>query len=391
MLLASLSLAFALSALFRELRLPRVVAQILAGALLGLPAAKALLFDAEALGSFKLLADIGLILLFFFVGLETNISAFRKNAKESVLISVFNTALPFVAGYGVAHYAFGLETLASLVIGLALAVSSQSISFDFLEELKLLRSKIGQLIVSAGTVDDVFELVLVSGIITLITATASNAAAVSVFLNLAIFIAFLFAARYSFIPIILSFVKKDSRHMLFMSSVIIVLLISSVAELLRIGAPIGALFAGILLRQTLLVSERMVWEEHQIAHALHIVSFGFFVPIFLIWIGLTASLSSLLPNIPITVALILIAVIGTVVGSIIGVKLSKGSFREGYLVGWGVTAKGDTELVIATLALSAGIIPLGIFTALVAMSAFTTLISPVMFKALVKRHYKIKV
>lgn len=386
----SLGLALVVSVAFNRLGLPRVVAQILAGALLGIPVLKELLFDAEGLTSLKLLAEIGLILLFFFVGLETNISIFRKNIRKSALISLFNTLLPFLAGFAVMNYVFGLGPLASLVVGLALAVSSQSISFDFLEELKLLRSGIGQLIVTAGIVDDVFELVLVSGIVTLITATAQKAALVSVFLNFAVFLAFLFLVRYFFIPLILRFTERDSRHLLFMSAVVIALLTATVAEFFKIGAVIGALFAGVLLRQTLLASEGKAWEEHQIAKALHIVAFGFLVPIFFIWVGINTSLASISSNIPLTLMLVGIALAGTVLGTIIGVRLSGGSLREGHVVGWGVSAKGDTELVIATLALHAGVIGTGIFSGLIAMSALTTLISAIMFRVLVRKHYTAK-
>ncbi len=390
MLLCSLTLAFILSAAFRRLRLPRVVAQTLAGLVLGLPAVKPLLFDAKSLSFMELFANIGLVLLFFFVGLETRLNAFTKNMKESALISVFNTSLPLLLGFAAAHYLFGIGPVASMVIGISLAVSSQSISFDFLEELRLFRSRIGQLIISAGVVDDLFELVLVSGILIFITLAASKAALLTVLFNIAAFLGALFIVRYVVIPLILRISERDSKHLLFMSSVVLVLLTASLAELFKVGAVMGSLFAGILLRQTLLANKQKAWEEHQIAQAFHIISFGFFVPLFFIWIGLNVSIASMLGNFHMTSVFIFIAFAGTILGTMMGARLSGHPWREGYIVGWGVNAKGDTELVIATLALSAGVISLGIFSSLIAMSMATTLVSPIVFKALVKRKTRAK-
>lgn len=386
-LLISLTLAFLLSAGFRRLKLPRVVAQTTAGLVLGLPAIKPLLFDAQNLSFLQLLANIGLILLFFFVGLETNLAAFTKNVKESALISLFNTSIPLILGYAASHYIFGLSPVPSMIIGISLAVSSQSISIDFLEELKLFKSRIGQLIISAGVVDDIFELILVSGILIFITITASQAAFLTVLFNIVAFIGALFIVRFVAIPLILTISEKDSKHLLFMSSVVLVLLTASLADLFKVGAVMGSLFAGILLRQTMLASRKRAWEEHQIAQTFHIISFGFFVPLFFIWIGLNASIMEIFGNLPMTAAFILIAFAGTITGTMIGARLSGHSTMEGYLVGWGVNAKGDTELVIATLALGAGVITLGIFSSLIAMSMATTLVSPIIFKALVKRKH----
>ncbi len=364
------------------------MAQISAGIILGFPVVKALLFDGQSLMQLKLLADIGIILLFFFIGLETNVSVFTRHIKESALVSIFNTSIPLLLGFAVSHYIFGLPALASLVIGISLGVSSQSISLDFLEELKLVKSRIGQLIISAGAVDDVFELLLVSGVVALIKAASTGAAMSSVITHISLFVLNLIAIRYIVIPLLLRVTNEKSKHLLFMSALIVVLLTAGLAEWMGLDALVGALFGGILLRQTLLFGVKKPWEEHQIAHAFHIVSFGFLVPIFFVWIGLNTSLSAL--NLPLTAAFIAIAFAGTIIGTVIGTRLSGASLKEGLLVGWGVNAKGDTELVIATLALQTGAITLSIFSGLIVMALATTLISPIVFRILVSRHFGLR-
>ena len=83
--------------------------------------------------------------------------------------------------------------------------------------------------------------------------------------------------------------------------------------------------------------------------------------------------------------LLLIDLIGTVGGTIIGVLLGKGSFNEGLILGWGVAPKGDTELVIATLALNSGLINVSVFSAIIAVALISTFIAPIIFRLLVQK------
>ncbi len=96
-MLVALVLAFLLSEIFRRFGLPRVIGQILAGIILGFPIIKSSLFTDETAPIFSFATNLGIILLFFFIGLEINLVQFRKNFKESSLIAVFNTLVPLLA------------------------------------------------------------------------------------------------------------------------------------------------------------------------------------------------------------------------------------------------------------------------------------------------------
>ncbi|HLC60362.1 MAG TPA: cation:proton antiporter [Candidatus Nanoarchaeia archaeon] len=393
-ILLALIVAFFLSEIFRYFNLPRVIGQILAGIILGLPMIRPYLFTVEVYSQFTFLTNMGILLLFFFIGLEISPKEFKKNFKESALISVFNTLIPLLAGFFAGRFVFGLSPMASLIIGISLSVSSQAISLDILEELKLIKSKIGNLIVSAGTVDDVFELLLVSF---LLVAFHSAALGQSSFQKLAIdifgFVLIVIIFRFSLIPIALRiFEREKSKSTLFMGALIIVLLMAYVSELLGVGSLIGALIAGILVRQTLLNEiDRKPWRMNEISHSIHIIAFGFLIPIFFVNVGLKTDFSSVSSNIPLILALLFIDIFGTVLGTIIGVILSKGTFREGLTVGFGVVPKGDTELAIATLALNAGIISIGVFTAIISVDLIATFIAPIVFKFLVKKYSTSKI
>ena len=150
------------------------------------------------------------------------------------------------------------------------------------------------------------------------------------------------------------------------------------------------MIAGVLVRQTLLTGEdRKPWRKNEISHSIHIISFGFLVPLFFVNVGLNTSINTLPSSLLLIFVLILIDILGTLIGTIIGVLLSKGTLTEGIIVGWGVIPKGDTELVIATLALNSGLITVNIFTAIIIVALFSTFLAPIVFKILVKKHAKI--
>ena len=384
--LIALVFAYILSELSKKLKLPRVVGQILAGLILGVPVIKSWLFTDETTSAFSFMTNLGIILLFFFIGLEINFKQFSKNAKESSLIALFNTTLPLFLGFLAGRVLFGFDNITSLIIGISLSVSSVAVSLDILEEAKLLKTKIGNLIMTSGTVDDVFELLLVSTILVLFH-TVGEQSIQKLLFDILIFVVIILVFRISLIPFALKIFDKDkSRPTLFMGALIIVLFMAYISEIFSIGSLIGALIAGVLVRQTLLTGdERKPWEKNEISHLIHAISFGFFIPIFFVNVGLTTDIFRISSNILLVVVLLIIDVIGTIMGTVIGVSLSKGTIGEALIVGWGVIAKGDTELVIATVALKSGLINIDVFTAIIAVAFISTIIGPIVFNKLIKK------
>lgn len=387
--LIALVLAYLLSALFKHFSLPRVIGQIMAGIILGIPIAKSIFFTEEISSAFSFITNIGIILLFFFVGLEISPTQFKKNFKETSLIAVFNTLLPLVIGFFISKYLFGFNNITSLIIGISLSVSSQAISLDILEEIKLLKSRIGNLIITSGTVDDVFELLLISLLLVAFhTTTLGQASFQKLMIDIIGFVLIIIMIRLLLIPFALrTFEKEKSQATLFMGALIIVLFMAYISELFGVGSLIGALIAGILVRQTLITGEdRKPWRKNELSHSIHIISFGFLIPIFFVNVGLSVDLSTLSSNLFLVFVLIIVSILGTLVGTIMGVLFSKGTLTEGLIVGWGVIPKGDTELVIATLALNKGLINVEIFTAIITVAIFSTFLAPIVFRILIKRH-----
>ncbi|MBI2652469.1 cation:proton antiporter [Candidatus Woesearchaeota archaeon] len=390
--LIALLLAYLISEIFRYFSLPRVIGQILAGIILSIPIIKSWLFTNEILSIFSFITNIGIILLFFFVGLEINLKKFRKNFKESSLIAVFNTLIPLVAAFLAGKFLFHFNNTTSLILGVSVSVSSQAISLDILEEVKLLKSRIGNLIIASGTVDDVFELLLISFLLVAFhSTTLGQVSFQKLIIDIMGFVLIVVMIRILLIPFALrTFEKEKSQATLFMGSLIIVLLMAYLSELFGVGSLIGALIAGMMVRQTLLSgAERKPWRKNEISHSIHVISFGFLIPLFFVNVGLNTSLATLPSNILLVSVLIVIDILGTLIGTIIGVLASKGTLAEGLIVGFGVIPKGDTEIVIATLALNNGLINVQIFTAIIAVALFSTFSAPIIFKLLIRKYSEI--
>ena len=248
----------------------------------------------------------------------------------------------------------------------------------------------GSLIISAGAVDDIIELILVSILLSIFRVAVSDISLMRLAAGILFFVIFILAARLWLIPQVLKFFDREkSSTSRFTGSLLIVLFIASLSEYLGIGLLIGAMVAGMVVRQTIYRDLTIPdWEEHDIARSVHIIAFGFLIPLFYVWVGLNTELGSIITEWLFVAVLLAIALVGTVGGSAIAILLRGGSLREGMILGWGLVPKGDVELAIATLALNAGILTPILFTSLVLMSLLTTIISPIMFKYLVLKSKK---
>lgn len=369
---------------------PRVVGQISAGLLLGLPLIKPILIDdpitIDLLGH---LADIGIILLLFFTGLEISLPKLTKQLKLSTGISLTKTLFTLVLGYVVGHYIFGLSPAISFVVGVCLSVTATALALDLLEESKLLKTKIGTLIVGTGALDDFFELLLITITLSVISAAAAHTAFVTLLINAILFIIAVILFRTIIVPFILTVIEKQTEHSLLMSGMIITLLLASLSNWLGFGSIVGALVSGILLRQVLLkdAEHHRAWEAHHISKSVHTIAFGFLVPLFFVHIGLLTDLTAIWQNITFGTTITLIAILGTLLGCTLAYYLTTKQWKPGYVLGWALNSKGDTAFIIATLALEAGAIAQPVFSSIIFMAVTSTILSPLVFRTLVNRGY----
>ena len=383
-----LVLAFLFGEFCKLIKVPRVLGHIFAGLILGLPLIKQQIFTQESLTLLNSLADIAVVFLFFFVGLNINLKEFKLNIKESFLVSLFNFLFPLIAGFLISRFVLKFEILTSIIIGITLAATSQIVAITLLEELKIFKTKIARLIITSGATNDVVELVFVSVILAILNTSSAYLGISTRLLNIAVFIVVLFLLRFVIFPHILGFCEKSmSNTSLFSAAIIIALITAVLSDLFGLGILIGAIFSGLIIRQILLTGKHpKPWEEHSMANSIHLISYGFLVPIFFVDAGLRTDLFSLVADFNLVLIFLAVGLLGTLGGSILGVLLSKGTFKEGLIVGFGISSRGDVEVVIAKLALQVGLFTGIMFSSIVVMAFIITLISPLMFRYLTKKY-----
>ncbi len=361
-----------------RLHQPAVLGELLVGLLLG-PS----LVDMFHIGPFAgghtdeiiyELAEVGVIFLMFVAGLEVDIQEMLKSGKVALFAGNLGVIVPLVFGTLVALM-FGQELYPALFVGMILTATSVSISAQTLLELGVLKSKEGLALLGAAVVDDVVA-ILVLSVFLAITGTGDTARPVwlvVVLMVLFFVVAILFAARF-FAPLT-RFVDSLPISEGVLSFVIVVtLLFAWSAEVVGgVAAITGAFIAGVFFARTKF--------REEIENGMHTITYSFFVPIFLVSIGLRANIRDIDANgLVFLLALIVVAVLSKVLGSGVGARLggfdNLGSFR----VGLGMISRGEVGLIITTIGLNAGLVSSEEYSQVVIMVLVTTLLTPLLLR-----------
>ncbi len=383
LLAVALVVAAAKSAGYLSTRLgqPAVLGEIIAGLVLGPTVLNMLdwpLFgDPNLGGTLSLLAHLGVLLLMFIAGLEVDLRSMTQAGRPVVLAGVLGVLAPVGLGYAAALL-FGFSQQESLAIGLVLAATSVSISAQTMMELGVLRSRVGIALLGAAVVDDVLVILLLSLFIALIGGGGGNVTSllwVTVkmvgFLGLAAWLGALL------IPRLVSWVERlpISEGVLALAIVVTLLFAWASEAMGGVAAITGAFLAGLLFARTPL-------RQH-LEGGMHSLAYSWLVPIFFVSIGLEVNARAMgLGGLPFALLIIVVAVVSKVFGSGIGARL--GGFPKGdaLRLGVGMVSRGEVGLIVASVALDAGLIGEQVFASIVLMVVATTLLSPIMLRAL---------
>jgi Kef-type K+ transport system membrane component KefB len=357
--------------LSRKLGQPSVMGELLAGVILG-PVVLGWLHTNSLIIE---LAEIGVILLMFLAGLETDIKEFMKSAFASTSVAICGVVLPFIGGMLVALY-FGFEMSTALFIGTLLVATSVSISVQTLRELGQLQSKEGVTILGAAVLDDILGIIVLSLVIGF--TAGSGGGDLSGILILLVKIVIFFILVYFIGKKVLPWVfKKVSNLMttevILTFGIICALLFAFAAEMMGMANIVGSYFAGLMLS--------MSSFKEELFEKVETVSFSFFVPIFFVNIGLIADISGINTTIlAMIITLTIVAIITKLIGGAIGAKIARFNNRSSLGIGAGMIARGEVGLIVGTIGLSKGLITNELFTATVVIVLVTTLVTPPLLK-----------
>lgn len=359
------------------LKQPVVLGKLLVGVALG-PS----VFNAFALPYFEHahitttlheFGELGVIFLMFAAGLEIHLADFLKVGKPALLIGTLGVLVPIGVG-AVVLWPFVPDLKAVLFLGIVMAATSVSISAQTLIELDQLRSREGLVLLGAAVVDDVLAIAVLSVFVALTQPNASDA--LGVVWTLARMILFLlgaFALGSWLLPRLTRWVET---HPLPISEPVLSLVVISIltfawmAEVVGgVAAITGAFIAGVALSSSP--------GKEKIQRGIHTLAYAFFVPVFLVSIGLSMDARELsAQDVGLVAALCVTAAITKLLGAGMGAYWG-GFSRVGALrVGLGMISRGEVGLIVAQVGLTAGLLTTVHFTALVVMVLVTTLITP---------------
>ena len=384
-----------LGEIFRKFKQPAVIGEILAGVILG-PSLLGTLapdFFAKVFTSgngvpykaFDGLAQIGIILLMFIAGFEVDLKQIRKQGRQAASISLMGLIFPFALGFGTVWFfydrIFSAPASTNLVIpamffGTALSITALSVIAKILLDLNILRSKIGNLVLTAAMIDDFLGWILFSIIIQMMGKSDGSFGSVALVLGFTVFI--LTIGRWIVDKIFLIADKFLSVGGLITIAVSLCLLSAVLTEYLGVRGIFGAFLMGVAIGDSKYFPERL-------QNILHQFVVNIIAPLFFASIGLRVNFVTNF-NIEIVTIILLIACVAKLVGAGIGSRMSGMSKNESYAVAFGMNSRGSQEIVLGTLALQAKIIDEPIFVGLVVMTVVTILIAGPMMKYFLAKH-----
>lgn len=378
---------------------PAVMGQLIGGILLGpsllgwaWPDAHQLIFppDPAQQSMIQALSQLGILLLLLLTGMETDLKLVRRVGAACFSISASGIAVPFICGFVMAQFLpasllpeTANHTVAGLFLGTALSISSVKIVAVVVREMGFLRRNLGQIIISSAIIEDTIGWVIIA--ITFGIATEGGvklAPLAGTILGVAAFMAFSFTIGRRIVFTAIRWTNDNIRSEYAVITVIIAIMgvMALITDWLGVHSVLGAFVAGIL------VGESPILTRHIEAQLRGIIT-AFFMPIFFGLAGLSADLTTLAdPGLALlTVGLVLVASVGKFAGAFAGGEMAGMSFRESVAIGSAMNARGSTEVIVATIGLSMGVLSEALFTMVVTMAVVTTLAMPPMLRWALRR------
>lgn len=358
--------------LAERLGLPPVVGKMAAGLLLG----PAVLGAMRADGPLAPFAEVGLVLLMFLAGLESDPAALRSVGVPATAVALGGVALPMLAGLGLGA-GLSLSAHEALFLGAILTATSVSISAQTLRELGRLHSRAGAIILGAAVIDDVLGI----GVLAAVVAMTGGSSPLESLLRMCLFLgAALLMGPPAARLLDRLLIRFSPQTQLALAGAVALASAWAAQQLGGLAAVTGSYLAGLFLGRTAAgggVRERLAW-----------LSDGFFVPIFFLAVGLQADPSNLARAPALALGVTAVAVAAKVVGCLIGALASRLAGREALTVAVGMVSRGEVALVVAATGLAAGAIGPSLYSASLAMTAATTVLTPLLLRLALREGHR---
>lgn len=355
---------------------PSIFGELAAGIILGPP----MLGLLEASEPLNVLAEVGVLLMMLYIGMEIDPKELFKASWAGMLAAIGGFITPFVLAYLVVT-GLGGTNAAGLFVGIAAGVTSLATKSRILVDLGLLNTRIAHVLMAGALVSDTLALIVFAAIIGIFDGSGLSAPELGLVAGKAVLFFGVVAAigLYAFPPLWRRLAKAGFTGRTFNATLIllIALLFAELAHLAGLHEILGAFLAGLFLREGTVLEPKL---SHQLNNLVHDVSIGFLAPIFFVTAGFQVSLDVFQSSLTMLIAVTVVATVGKIVGTALFYLPSGYGWREGVTVGAGMNGRGAVEIIIAQIGLELGIITPEIFSVLVFMAIFTTATVPIFLK-----------
>lgn len=367
---------------FKKLRQPAVIGEIIAGIFLGpsfvgayLPEFSAFLFPAQSLGNLQFLSQIGLILFMFVIGMELDLGILRNKAKDAVVISHASIVIPFSLGISLAYFVYnnfapeGIKFLPfALFMGIAMSITAFPVLARIVQERGLSKTRLGAIVITCAAADDITAWCLLAAVIAVVKAGSAVSALYSICLAI-VYVFIMLKLVRPFLKIVGDkYSEKESLTKPVVAFFFITLLLSSYAsEVIGIHALFGAFMAGVIMPVNSRFRSIFIEKVEDVAVVL-------LLPLFFVFTGLRTQIGLL--NEPylwkVTMVIIAVAVAGKFFGSALAAKFVGQGWRDSLMIGALMNTRGLMELVVLNIGYDLGVLSPEIFAMLVIMALATT-------------------
>ena len=360
----------------RKVKAPQVAGEIIAGLIIG-PSVLNLVSDSEFLSG---MAEIGVILLMFSAGLETDIDKLKRSGIKATIIACVGVLVPLICGtilymcfYGFAPY--GTETfLRAMFIGTILTATSVSITVQVLKELGKVSTDVGTTIMSAAIIDDVLGIVVLTAVLSLKNPDANLGI---VCIKTAAFFALSLVVGIVIFKVMQVIDRRwpHTRRIPIIGMALAFVLAYVADKYFGVADITGAYVAGIILSS--------LDDSAYIDRKMDISSYMLFGPVFFASVGLQTNLKTVdMSILTFSIAFVLVGLLGKVIGCGLIAKLLKYNNSNSLKIGVGMMTRGEVALIVAQRGLKAGIMDSKYFTSVILLIVVSSIMTPVILKAI---------
>jgi Kef-type K+ transport system membrane component KefB len=363
--------------LFRKIKQPPVLGELLAGVIFG-PPCLGIIKPDETL---HVLSELGVFFLMFYAGLETNPLDLKRRSVQSLFVAIGGFLVPYFLGFHVC-LVLGTTYVQAMFVGVGLSITAIAVSVRVLMDMNLTHFRITPIIIGASIFDDILSLAFFTLIIEMVSQGGQFGMGtlmiiigkVGAFFGISIVVGMLlypYIGKY--------FASREAKGFTF--ALIVALIFGVMAEISGLHIILGAYMAGLFVREEIVSKELF----QKINDRFVSLTYGFLGPIFFVSLSFHVTFTVIDTHLTFLISLLLAAIFGKLIGASLGALMVKMTKEEALVIGIAMNGRGAVELVVASVGLKMGIIDNNLFSILVIVAFITTILPPFILNMLLRR------